>query len=330
MPPLPVKGFHVQFADESYSLSYPALLKSAEEVAVVSKVAGYIESRYFQEGEYVKEGAKLYEIDKAEYTIAQDRAKAAVQRAEVLLKKASKDWERAEYLYSKEAISTEQRDAALYSYEDAKAALSESKAALKRAELDLEYTTISAPISGRIGITNFERGSFIASANTPLASISQTKSLYAEFYIPSKDMQRISGMIKLGKEVKVNYGANLYKGALAYIAPSFDTQSDSLLIRVKIENKNEELSAGAYATATIDELAYGKVAKIPQNAILNTPKGSMVYVVNDGAAQMRPVTMLGSQNGEAVIQNGLQEGETIIASNIAKVRPDAKVSLIKE
>lgn len=331
MPPLPVKVHSVKFQDAPLVKSYSALLKPFNEVNVVARVSGMLLSEKFKEGSYVKKGETLYEIQKDEYTASLNEAKAALLKAEANFNKADKDWERNEYLFKNSAISVEQRDELLYSYEDAKAEIKKAKAVVQNAQIKFDYTTIKAPISGTLGMRNSDIGSYVdageVSAN--IVTITVLEPIYAEFSIPSADVIKYISQIKNGTKVILKVGANNYSGDINFISPKIDAQTDTLKLRAKFENKNKELVVGSYAEIKIDGLTYDNIAIIPQNALIKTQDATVVFVEKDGVVSMRPIMSVHVQDGVAYIEEGVEEGENIVVSNIAKLRPNTKVTILE-
>lgn len=168
---LPVEAFTVTLAKAEFSKSYAALLKPSQEVAVIARINAVLEKELVKEGSYVTKGETLYVLQQNEYLAALQSAEAVAAKAEANFDKSSKDWSRAEYLFSNKAISEEQYDAAKYAIDDAKATLQAAKAALAIARIEYDYTTIKAPISGRVGLSASDVGSYITSQNATLTTI---------------------------------------------------------------------------------------------------------------------------------------------------------------
>ncbi|MDY0116233.1 MAG: efflux RND transporter periplasmic adaptor subunit [Sulfurimonadaceae bacterium] len=329
MPPMPVKAFEVTHADVIFSKSYSALLKPFQEVDVVARINGVLEKENFIEGSFVKKGDILYEIQKNEYKAVLELAQATHEKAEANFDKASKDFKRAEYLHTNKAISQQQYDELLYTYDDAKATLQGTKAALDTAQIEYNYTTIKAPISGRIGISKSDEGSYISTPNATLTTITALDPVYAEFSLPNNDVLQYRSQIKVGATVTINVGAESYMGVVDYIAPKLDSKTDTLLVRAKFSNKDENLVIGSFVEIKLDGFSYKNVATIPQYALLKTPDAILVYVIEEGGAlSMRPIDIAHVKDGNAVVLNGLNEGEKIVVSNIAKLRPNSKVTII--
>lgn len=330
-PPLAVKVYSVKYDKAPLVKSYSALLKPFNEVDIVARVSGVLLAENFKEGSYVKKGDILYTIQKDEYEASLNEAKASLLKAEANYNKALKDWERNEYLFKNNAISAVMRDDLFYSYEDAKAEVTKSKAVLQNAQIKFDYTTIKAPISGTIGMSSSDVGSFInvGEQSAKLATITAQEPIYAEFSLPSSDIAKHISQIKNSSKVILNNSTKIYTGEIDFISPKIDSQTDTLKLRAKFQNKDKSLVVGSYAEITIDGLSYDRVAKIPQNALVKTQDATIVYVEKDGIISMRPIKSVHVQDGVAYVEEGVDEGENIVISNIAKLRPNSKVSIIK-
>lgn len=327
MPPLPVKVTSVKIERASLIKEYSAILKPFNEVDIVARVSGLLLSKKFQEGAYVKAGDILYEIEKHEYTASLNEATASLLKAEANFSKAEKDWKRNEYLFKNNAISAEQSDNLFYAYENAKAEVKKAKAVVENAQIKFDYTTIKAPISGTIGISSNDVGSYInvSGQNAKLATITALEPVYAEFSLPNSDIEKYLSQIKNGTKVVLTIGMKNYDGEIDFISPKIDSQTDTLKIRAKFENKSKELVVGSYAEIKIIGLSYERIAKIPQNALLKTQNATIVYAVKDGVLSMKPVKIAHVQDGIAYIEDGVEEADNVIINNIAKLRPNSKV-----
>jgi membrane fusion protein (multidrug efflux system) len=328
MPAIPVKAHTAKIQDINFTKSYSAVLKPFQEVDVVARVDGLLVKKNFAEGSHVKKGDLLYEIQKDEYQATLDSSKATLLKADANYKKASKDWQRVSYLFKNGAISEQQRDDTLYTYENAQAELKGAKAALKNAQIKYDYTTIYAPIDGMIGISNSDEGSYIASKNSSLTTITALDTVYAEFSIASSDIAKYISQIKLGSDISIKVGDTIHKGKVDYIAAKLDANTDTLLIRAKLSNKDFALVIGSYVEVVLSGFSYKNIVEIPQHTIIKTPEANLVYLIKDGVATMTPVKIVDVDKGIAIIKSGLKTGDKIVSSNIAKIRPNSKVSIM--
>lgn len=329
LPPLPVEAYEVVLQDANFTKRYSAILKPFEQVAITVRIDGILEKEHFVEGSYVTKGSKLYELQKDEYKAALDLAAAAEKKAHANLVKVQKDFARGEYLFSNKAISQQQYDDLLYLFESAKAERDETKASLEKAKIEYGYTTIKAPISGQIGLSRSDVGTLINSTNATLNTITALDPIYAEFSLPNSDALAFASQIKLGASITLKQADKNYIGAIDFIAPTLDAATDTLLVRATFKNSDKRLLIGSYAEVILGGFSYKNVAIVPQNALIKTPEAMVVYVISDeGVVSMRPVEVAQSKEGRAIITSGLGASEKIVTSNIAKLRPNAKVTIV--
>ncbi len=320
-PSLPVQVFKVNKENNTTNKTYPTLLKAYEQVDIMARVSGTLEKKYFKEGDFVKKGTLLYKIEPDLYLANLNMKKANFT-------KAKKDFERAKALFASKSISKQTFDDYTYQYESSKAALAE-------AQINLNYTNVSAPIDGIVGIKKHNVGDLVgtSSANSHLITITNTNPIHAEFSLPKDDMDSFLSQIK-DKKAKINLLANgktYSEGEIDFIAPTIDSNTDTLLLRAKFKNPNSELIVGNFTKIELTNLSLGDVLIIPENAVLKTEKANIVYVVDENnIAKVRPVTIGSLVEKGLVIKDGLKVGEQIVITNLAKLRPDTKVQIVNK
>ncbi|MFA6741411.1 MAG: efflux RND transporter periplasmic adaptor subunit [Arcobacteraceae bacterium] len=334
LPPLPVEIFKIENKISTTIKTYPSIIKTYEEVEVRARVKGILVEKYFNEGEFVKKGTLLYKIEQDTYLANLNVAKASVKTAEANYKKSQKDYERSNSLIKTKSISTQQYDEYTYSYENASSQLESAKASLQQAQIQFDYTKIHAPIDGIVGIKKTDLGNLVGSndSDSLLVTITNTNPVYAEFALSKDDVTRYLSQIK-AKSAKVNLvtsNKTYENGAVDFISPKIDSNTDTLLLRAKFENKNNEILIGEFAKIEVTNLDLGKVYIIPENAILKTSQGSFVYVVTDSIAKLRPVTTGILVKEGITIESGLNENDQIVISNMAKLRPDTKIQILNK
>jgi len=332
MPPLPVSVHVVKFNDAKIEKKYPAIINAYEKVDIIARVSGILEKKHFAEGAFVKKGGLLYTIEQDIYKAKLDTANAVLEKAHSNLQKATKDWERAKTLKKTNSISPKETDFYLSEYTNAKAELSNAKANLKQAQIEFDYTTVKAPINGIAGIKNHDIGDYIDAneQSSRLTTITNTNQLHVEFSIPKNDVHSYLSQIKNSQTVikllDTKNNESDYNGTIDFISPEIDQKTNSLLIRAKINNDDDRFLAGDFVRVSIEGLIAPNVAVIPEEAILQTPNGAMVYVAENGVAKMRPIEIDILTKGGIIVKKGLNEGDKIIINNIPKIRPDAKVA----
>ncbi len=333
-PALPVEAFKIENKISTTNKSYPSIIKTFEEVDVKARVKGILVEKYFNEGDAVKKGTLLYKIEQDTYLTNLNMAKASLKTAQANYKKTQKDYERAKSLISTKSISVQQYDDYTYQFENAASLVESAKAAVENAQIELNYTKIYAPIDGIIGIKKFDIGNLVGSndENSSLITITNTNPVYAEFALTKGDASRYISQIK-NKNAKINLitSTKTYEnGNVDFISPKIDSNTDTLLLRAKFENKNNDILIGEFAKIEISNLSLGKVFVVPENAILKTAKGTFVYAIEDSTAKLKPVkTGILIKEG-ITIESGLNENDQIIISNMAKLRPDTKIQILNK
>lgn len=330
MPPLPVNAHLVKFAKEEFSKTYSGVVKPYMEVDVIARVKGYLLKQNFTEGAFVKKADVLYELQKDEYLSNLKSTEALVAKANANFNKARIDWDRAQSLYKNSAISTEQRDNVLYAYDSAKALVDEAKASLENAKLNYSYTTIKAPINGVIGISSSDEGAYINESNAKLATITAIDPVFVEFSLPNVDVEKYISNIKVGSSINILYNKNEYKGVIDFISPKVDPNTDTLLVRAKFQNSKNILIAGSFVEVKLGGFTLEHVAKIPQKAIIKTQDSTALYVIKDDVAQLKNVKVLFSSDTNAIIENGVEDGDIVATTNIIKLKQNSKVTIVKE
>ena len=321
MPGLPVQTFKIVKENNTTSKTYPTILKAYEQVDVMARVSGTLKEKYFKEGDFVKKGALLYKIEP-------DLYQANLNMKKANFTKAKKDYIRAKSLVASKSISLQSFDDFTYQYES-------SKAALDEAQINLNYTRVTAPINGIIGIKNHDIGDLVGTNanNSQLVTITNTNPIHAEFSLPKDDMNNFLSQIK-NKKAKISLIANgktYENGKLDFIAPVIDTNTDTLLLRAKFDNPNNELIVGNFTKIEVSNLSLGDVFIVPENAVLKTAQATIVFVIDENnVAKVRPVVTGDLVQTGMVIKNGLKANEQIVISNLAKLRPDTKVQIVNK
>lgn len=328
----PVKVFTVNDEAVKITKRYPATIKAEKSVNIIARVSGTLEKRYFEEGSFVKKGQNLYKIEQRTYQADIDSAKATLNGAKASLVKVTSDWKRYKNLYEQKAISASQKDEYYYNYQDALANVKNAEAYLTNAKIQYEYTQIKAPMDGIVSITQLNVGNYV-NANTTLTTITKVDPIYAEFSIPQTDIGQYLTQIK-SDTVKFSVNCHnkcLQGGVLKYVSPTLDSSSDTLLLRAQFDNKNNEVIIGQFTNINISNIPMPNVTAIPEQAIMQSGTKAIVYVIDENSsAKIQPVTLTGetSENG-MIIKSDLKVNDKIIISNIAKIRPGAKVQIIE-
>lgn len=331
-------------------------------VEVKAQVAGEIRRVYFNEGDDVRQGQPLFEIDPREYQQAVAEAEAAIASAQAALGQAEANHQRdlanaenarseaARYgsLAAKGIISAQQNeaqqtqaraaertaDATGATIQSARAALKGAEARLGDARLKLSYTQIRAPISGRTGNLAYKAGNLVAAnAAPPLVVINQITPAYVTFSVPEQslaDLRRYASAGRL-KVLATSQGSNrTVEGILDFLDNQVDQASGTILLKARFANQDRLLWPGQFVNVAI-ELTTQNVVVVPSSAVKTAQQGSYLFIVNAGSdAEQRTVKSPRNWQNLAVIESGVNEGETVITEGQLRVRPGMKVQIARE
>ena len=325
-------------SDLKINLKYPAQIKSFQNVEVYARVQGVLQEKLFIEGSEISKGDLLFKIEDDVYLARVNAAKASVEMAQATLSNATRNWERIKKLYKSKAVSVESRDTALSEYENALASLAMSKAQLKQAQIDLDYTNVKATISGIAGVKKVDIGNFVKSdGNSALVQITQNNQVYLDFSMPLSDFKNIqSGLWSLPEDKKIGVAVTLNgkttqeSGVVDFIDAVIDQKTSTVKMRAIIDNPNHTLVPGNFIRVTLTGIVQKNVITIPQKALLQNPMGTIVFVEKEGVATVKPVKIGKETGANYVVAGGpLQSGDRVIVNNFFKVKPGKPLTVDK-
>ncbi len=319
-------------------LQYPGKTKSISKVTITARITGFLEKMYFKEGEWVKKGTLLFLIEPDVYQAEYESAKAQLERAKAQLEKAERDWKRIKSSFEDRVVSEEERDRALFSYQSALAEFKNAQARLKQAEINLKYTKVLATTSGIVGERLVDIGNLV-NPGTPLVTITEIDPIYVEFSFPDKDLLKLEGeALKEGfhklKGLKVELlleNGEVYsrKGYIDFVDAVIDEKTSSIKARAVFPNPERKLLPGQFVRIKVKGLTRPKAIVVPQKAVMQTPLGTTVYVVEKERAVSK-IIKVGEKTGEYfIVEEGLKPGELVILDQLMKLRPDTLVKIEK-
>lgn len=310
-------------------------------VEVRARVTGYLEKLYFEDGSEVQEGSQLFEIDPRPYQADLDRAAATLAQAEAHAKRLEADHERASKVFSRGALSREEYDRVSGDLAEAQATVDIAKANLKMARLNLSYTRVTAPISGRISRRLVDPGNMVKADETALTTIVTLDPMYVYFDMDERTLLKLRRLVREGKiktrsEAEVPVRVALadetefpHQGAIDFSDNVVDPSTGTLKVRGIIPNPTPRvLSPGLFVRV---RLLIGKpheLLGVPDQAIGTDQGRKFVYVVNDKNEVVERPVVAGAlaDNGLRAIVEGLRPDERVIVSGLQRVRQGAKVS----
>jgi len=316
---------------------------SAYRVAEVrARVNGIVLKRLFTEGADVKEGQPLFRIDPAPYQAALESAQAQLSRAEANVESAQSLGDRYTKLIESSAISRQEYDDAIAKVKTAKADVAAARAMVKAARINVEYTTVTAPIAGRIGRAEVTEGAYVQQAGaTLLATVQQLDKVYVDLTWSSAEALRMRRAIESGELQTVGGEATVTiiledgrdygtPGALQFTDVSVDQTTGSLSLRAVVPNPKGELLPGMFVRARLDEGRHPNAILIPQRAVTRDQSGrpNALVVDKDGKVERRPIVTDRAIHDSWLVTQGLVVGDLVIVEGIQKVRPGAQVTTV--
>jgi RND family efflux transporter MFP subunit len=312
--------------------------EAVERVEVRPRVSGYISSVNFKEGSDVRKGDVLFIIDPRPYQAERDKAAAGLAQARSQLALAISERERATKLLAQHALSQEEYDTRTAGNEQAQANVEAAKAALDAAALNLEFTRVTAPISGRISRALVTSGNFVTNGQTPLTTLVSLDPIYVTF---DGDEQEYLRYIKGARDdaddghgtrnpVQVglaNESGFPHQGVMVFIDNALDPMTGTIRSRALFDNHEREFTPGLFARIRLLGSSQHDAVLVNDSAIGTDQTVRYVLVVGkDNKVEYRPVQLGPVVDGLRVVQSGLTAGETIVVNGLQRVRPGAQVS----
>ncbi len=319
MGPMPVTVLEVQPQKVPTSIEIMAQTEGAKETEVRARVGGILMKRFYQEGAVVKAGEPLFQIDRAPYEIALAEAKA---KAEQTAREAA----RLKGLAEAKAIA--QKD-----YDDAASANGIAQAALRQAELNLAWTTVTAPVAGTTGRAVKSEGTLVSTADGLLTSIYQTNPIWVRFALGESDLakfpqKRVTAKDVSGVRLVMPDGSLFPKtGKINFLASNIDLTLGTQQIRAEFENADQALMPGQFVRVRLQTGERDGVSLVPQSAVLQTEQGTLVMTADaDNKVAPRPIQAGEWLGKDWVILGGLKAGDKVIVDNLIKLRPGMPVN----
>lgn len=320
---IPVELTEVETTDLEETIEGIGTLEAKQRVTIKPEVAGTIEQVHFEEGSTVDKGHLLFSIEDAMYQ-AQRRAKeAALAQARAELSNQRRVYERRQRLYAQNQISEEVKDEAQTRLETAKATLNRLRAEVDQIQETLKDTKIRAPFPGRMGELLVDPGNWV-DIGTPLSTIIQSQELRIAFTLPEKFI----GKVRTGQLARVRvpaYPNRHFQARVYFVSPQIETSSRTLLVKAALENRDEALKPGGFASVQLQVGMRENVLVIPEEALIPTRTGYMVFAAQDGRAHGRNVQIGLRKPGQVEITSGLEKGQVIIRSGHINAHEGARV-----
>jgi membrane fusion protein (multidrug efflux system) len=323
---------------------YSARTAGYREVQVRAQVSGILQERTYLEGSQVKQGQVMFRIDPRTYQAALSRAKGALAQEQARYRQTERDLKRIRELQKKGFASESELDNAISNFEQSKANIQAAEAEVQSKQIDLDYTTVKAPISGITSKETVSEGSLMVAGDpnaSLLSNITQLDPIYVNFAAPDSDVEGVrSGLqaasLVLPEDGKMSVRITLGDGSVYPLEGKVDF-TDSLInrgtgtvsARAVVPNPEQKLLPGQFVRVRVLGLNIPNAMTLPERAVAQGPGGTFVYVVDEGGvARMRQVTTGHTAKGRWVIVSGISAGERVIVEGLPKVRPDNPVKVV--
>lgn len=329
-PTVPVSVSPAVRIDAPAVLAANGVVEPVQTVSVEAQVGGTLTDVSFQEGDEVTEGQILFRIDPRPFETALRQAEAALARDRAQAQNAQRDAERYKALVAKDYVTQSQAEQAQAQAASMLATLQSDSAAVENARLNLNYSTIRAPISGRTGSLLVRRGNLVKPNGGPLVVINELQPILVRFPVTARDFLALRRRMASGPvPVRVTGSDSTVlteQGSLSFLDNAVDSLTGTVTAKARFTNSSRSLWPGEYVRVAVQlDVRNGAIA-VPTTAVLNGQEGTYVYVVDDEKnAHVRTVTPGQAVGDLTVIEHGVQPGEQVVVDGQSRLVPGAKV-----
>ena len=330
MPPMPVTVIEVNPQQVPITIEEVGQSEGSKDVEIRARVSGILTKQRYTEGDTVKEGATLFTIDRAPYEIALAQARAALEQSKANLEKAQREAKRLKPLVAEKAVSQQDLDDANTNLQTAQAAVLVGKAQVREAQLNLSYTTVTAPITGVTDRAQYSEGTLVTpgAATSLMTTMHIIDPIWVRFAFSEDEAQKMrqAGSKATVKLILPDGSTYAETGKLNYTASTVNTTTGMVSMRASFPNPKSILLPGQFVRVRVT-IGEREAYLVPQAALSQTDKGHMLFTVTaDNTVAPQPVETDGWSGNDWVVTSGLKPGDKIITDNLMKLRPGAPVS----
>jgi membrane fusion protein (multidrug efflux system) len=339
--PVEVTVLKIEPRDTPIVYEYIATTQSPQEVNIVARVNGFLDQQLYTEGDIVREGKVLFQMDQKPFIAQLDAMQAAYDSAKAAHDTAAANLKRVKPLAAVNALSQKDLDDAIGSEQTSAASMAGAKANVETAKLNLSYTTIASPINGVSTAAQQKVGAYLSPANNQLTTVSSLNPMWVNFSISENELsafrdQTAKGLIIPPKnrdftvEILLVDGTTFPQtGRITYADPSFNSQTGTFLLRSTFSNPKGALRPNQYVRARLSGAQRPHAVLVPQSAVQQGGKGHFVWVIDkDGKAENRPVTPGDWYGDQWFINAGLAAGEQVVVGGALRLRAGAPVKAV--
>ena len=326
----------VDIANVVLQYEAPARVMAKYRVDVLARISGYLTKSYFKEGDFVKAGQVLFEIEPQEYQYAASKAKANLDNAQSQADYYKKQLARYEELVRQDYVARSEYDNILAQSNAYDAQVDSAMSAYRDAQRNLGYTKVKAPVDGRVGIIDVTVGNFVNSISGPLTTINSSNPMYVTFPLDSKDfveLTRVDKGANIARDVEFIFNTGQkyeLKGIQDFYDNKIDETTGTITLRATFPNPDDRLIQGDFGRIIIYSKQKDNVPAVPQVATMENQEGRYVYVLDEeNLPRMTYIKTSGqTSDGKWVVTSGVKEGDRIILTGLQKVIPGTPVRII--
>ncbi len=315
----------------------PARVMAKYRVEVLARINGYLTKSYFKEGDYVKKGQLLFEIEPQEYTNAVGHAKGNLDNARAQQEYYNKQLARYKELVDNDFVARADYDNVLAQRNAYSAQVQSMENVYRDAQRNLGYTKVKAPVDGRVGIIDVTVGNYVSMNSGPLTTINSSDPMYITFPLESKDyaeLNRIDGSPNVKREVEFTFSSGQkyeFKGVQDFYDNRVDESTGTITMRATFPNPKDVLLQGDFGRVKIYSNLKDEMPIVPQTATMENQEGLYVYVINEeNKPKLTYIKTMGQIGTNWVVYDGVKIGDTIITTGMQKVIPGSPVKVVQQ
>lgn len=316
----------------------PARVVAKYRVNVLARISGYLTKSYFKEGDYVKAGQVLFEIEPEQYQYALSQAKANLDNIKSQADYYKKQLARYEELVNQDYIARSDYDNVLAQKNAFQAQLESANSAYKDAQRNYGYTKVKSPVDGRVGLISVTVGNFVSMSSQPLTTINSSEPMYVTFPLDAKDyveLVRVDKSANIDRSVDFIFSSGQkyeLKGVQDFHDNKIDETTGTITLRATFPNPNDELIQGDFGKIIIYSRLKDDVPVVPQDATMENQEGRYLYKLDEQNLPRMSYIKTGGQtaDGKWIITSGVSVGDKIVTSGIQKVIPGRPIKIVNE
>lgn len=328
---VPVTVARVERRDLPYEITANGTVEPMQTVAVASQVGGILTSVAFKEGDEVRAGQVLFQIDPRSYRAALEQARSLLARDSAQLVTAQQDVERYAALVKQDYITPQQYDQARANAASLRATVDADHAAMDNAQLNLQFATIRAPISGRAGALLVRQGNLVRASGQTLVVINQIRPILVRFAVPAAELPRIRKYASDSLPVHAQPAGAVGSpaaGTFSFLDNAVDTTTGTILLKGRFGNDKAELWPGEFVNVALELFVQRGAVVVPSAAVVQSQQGDYVFTIGrDGTATMRHIRVDRTAGDLSVVASGLTPGETVVTDGQLRLTTGSKVQV---